>query len=228
MGDTHLRVLFRGWMNVPHSYAVVNCFQLVHLKKYFGDKVDVYVEEQEYFRSEWNNARKLVYTDEYNDVIKNLHVWSGEEVDIVYSMTYQYDITPVVINGKNVPKCVFFTSEFSWLDKSYFSLYKDLTKYQFGNDSDVSRHLGENTNIHFTSPSLWSNEGLGVFDVENLKERSCVISHGVDTTIFHKTNEDDRNQTRAFYKVKASIYFCFVISFCFLLIPLELNLFASQ
>ena len=37
-----IKVLFEIWWQIPHSYAVTNCFQLVHLYKNFGDKIDFY------------------------------------------------------------------------------------------------------------------------------------------------------------------------------------------
>ena len=49
-----LKILFRGWIEIPHSYACVNCFQLVHFYKKYHNKVDIYVEEMPYFRKEWN------------------------------------------------------------------------------------------------------------------------------------------------------------------------------
>ena len=36
MEEKSLSILFCGWINIPHSYAIVNCFQLVHLYKNYG------------------------------------------------------------------------------------------------------------------------------------------------------------------------------------------------
>ena len=43
-----MRLLVQGWFNIPHSYAIVNCFQLVHLYKNYKEKVEIYIEEMEY------------------------------------------------------------------------------------------------------------------------------------------------------------------------------------
>jgi hypothetical protein len=34
-----------------------------------------------YFREEWNSSKKLVYSEEYNNIIRNFKKWNGEKVD---------------------------------------------------------------------------------------------------------------------------------------------------
>lgn len=192
-----IKILFKGWINVPHSYACVNCFQLVHLYKNHYNLLDIYVEEAEYFRKEWNNVKTLVYTEEYNNILKNLKQYNGEQIDIVYNITYPYDVTPIVINGKIIPKCVFYTSEFATLDNSYFSI----NKMGFGTTNDVINHLNKNNKLYFTSPSKWSAQGLKNFNISDNKNR--IITHGVDTTIMKKNdNIEQRKAIRKFYNIK--------------------------
>ena len=81
--DKKLKVLFRGWFNIPHSYSMVNCFQIVNLYKRYKDNIEFYIEEMPYFRQEWNAVKKLVYSEEYNQIVRNFKQWSGEEIDLV-------------------------------------------------------------------------------------------------------------------------------------------------
>ena len=67
-----IKILFRSWVEIAHSYAIVNCFQIIHLYKNHGDKIEIYIQEMPYFRPEWNSQKKLVYNPEYNNIIKNL------------------------------------------------------------------------------------------------------------------------------------------------------------
>lgn len=166
-----MKVLIQGWINIPHSYAIVNCFQLIHLQKNFGKELEIYVQEREYFKSNW--VKKLVYPEEYNQQIRDLRVWRGEPVDIIYSITYPYNISKI-----DVPKCVFYTSEFAVLDKSYFIDEKNT----FDNIDVVETYL-DDKNLFFTSPSEWSKLGLSKLNVPDSHNR--VITHGVDTSIFH-------------------------------------------
>jgi glycosyltransferase involved in cell wall biosynthesis len=189
MSQDKLKVLFQGWTEIPHSYSMVNCFQLVHLYKNFKDKLEIYIEEQPYFREEWNKSKKLVYTQEYNTIIKSLPKWRGEKIDVIYSITYPYNIKIV---DSSVPKCVFYTSEFSWLDQTYFGPNYD-------NKAQVIEYVRQNKNLYFTSPSLWSARGMELLGVE--KKQNRIITHGVDRTIF-KVDKSKRSEVRKHYKIK--------------------------
>ena len=150
-----------------------------------------------YFRQEWNQSKKLVYTEEYNNILRNLKRWNGEELDIVYSITYPYDVNPVIINNKNIPKCVFYTSEFAKLTETFFQIGGAYPK----SETDVINHISKQDNMYFTAPSFWSYIGMKLMGVDDKKNR--IITHGVDSTIFKK-HEDSvvRNKIREFYKVK--------------------------
>jgi glycosyltransferase involved in cell wall biosynthesis len=190
-----IRVLFRGWFEIPHSYALCNCFQIIHLFKNHSDKIDFYIEEMPYFRPEWNSSRKLVYKKEYNDIIKNFKKWNGEEIDVIYSITYPYNMDMTVINGKKIPKCVFYTSEFSTLDPNFFSCNDTLLNTDFL----INEYVRKEKKLYMTSPSVWSSMGMKKYNLEDEKNR--IITHGVDETVFYK-NDSSRESIRNFYKVK--------------------------
>jgi glycosyltransferase involved in cell wall biosynthesis len=196
--ESQLKVLFRGWIGVPHSYAIVNCFQLVNLYKKYGDKIDIYIEEMPYFQPHWNNVKKLVYTKEYNDIIASFKEWRGEEVDLVYSITYPYNMNMNVKtrSGKDVPKCVFYTSEFAALDQNYFTFDKG----GMIDDNYIRNYIKENKNLYMTSPSVWSYLGMKKYGLED--ERNRIITHGVDPDFFrlHKDTKN-REKVREFYKI---------------------------
>jgi glycosyltransferase involved in cell wall biosynthesis len=194
-----LRILFRGWINIAHSYAIVNCFQLIHLYKNYNDKIEFYVEEMPYFQPHWNNVKKLIYKDEYNEILKNLRVWDGEDIDLVYSITYPYNINMLTVNNKIIPKCVFYTSEFASLNEQYFTL--DNLNNSNGHQIIVD-HIKNNPKLFMTAPSIWSAKGMGVYDLPSDKNR--IITHGVDSTIFNLHNKSSmtRNNIRKFYKIK--------------------------
>jgi len=180
-----LNILIIGWFNIPHSYAIVNCFQTIHLIKKYNNKLNIYIKEYKYFNEEWNNKKLLVYTKEYNEIIKNLKEWNNEKIDLIYNITFPYDITMY----ENIPKCVFFTAEFSNLNKNYFTSIDN-------NDINISKEL-LNDKLYFTSPSIWSNDGI--YKLQK-KTKSRIISHGIDNKILFK-NHKNRNKTRKFYNI---------------------------
>jgi glycosyltransferase involved in cell wall biosynthesis len=155
------------------------------------------VEEMDYYRPEWESTKKMVFGEENNERLNSLRRWKGEEVDLVYSITYPYNISNVSIDGKTIPKCVFYTSEFSNLDSKYFCF----DKMSFASNSDIAEYLGNHQEIYFTSPSVWSSGGIKRFGIEDEKNR--VITHGVNCDIFVKHQDTSvRTQLREFYKIK--------------------------
>jgi glycosyltransferase involved in cell wall biosynthesis len=204
-----LRVLFEGWRLLQHSYGQVTAFQLVHLWKLYGPngkyghKIDFYVTEAPYYNPNWKNTQKLVYCEEYNNILKNMKEYNDEPIDIIYRQTYPYNIN-VTEENKDIPKCVFYTSEFAQLNNGYFQLEKpsDLDVSQY--DAYISLFLKQFENIYFTSPSVWSSKGM-IRYLENTEHspRNRIITHGVDTTIFYKHVDDRvRKEIRKTYNVK--------------------------
>lgn len=196
--EKKIRILFEGWVNIPHSYAIVFCFQLIYLYKHFDEKIEFYVKEMPYFNPKWNDSKKLVYSDEYNNILRNFKKYNGEKIDLIYRQTYPYNLS-VDQQNLNTPKCIFYTSEFAALDNSYFTL-----NGQTNNDNYTKSYLENFKNIYFTTPSLWSSKGMTKYlSKEKFPNRNKIITHGVDTTIFHKNKDNlSRNEIREKYNVK--------------------------
>ena len=209
--DSPLKVLFSGWRLLQHSYGQVLAFQLVHLYKNYGpdgkikkNGIDFYVEEASYYNPDWNNKKKLVYSDEYNFILENFKEYKGESVDLIYRQTYPYNIN-VTEENKDIPKCVFYTSEFAQLNSTYFNIETppmlDSNKY----DEYITVFLKKFDNIFFTSPSVWSERGMiRYLDNREHHPRNRTITHGVDTSIFYRKNDlnKTRNEIRKLYNVK--------------------------
>lgn len=176
-----LRILIKGWTFIPHSYAMVNCYQIVHLMKY---PVEIYVSEEPYFNPKWNaivDTNFSIFPKRYRKILTSVTRYTGQKVDVIYSITYPYNIEL----GSPVKKCVFYTAEFSRLNSGYFK----------GSIDNICNH-----DLFFTSPSVWSSKGLASA-VE--ARRNKVISHGVDPDIFYKTDKH-RQAIRDLYGVSES------------------------
>jgi glycosyltransferase involved in cell wall biosynthesis len=197
-----LKVLFQVWWQIPHSYSIVSALQLVHLYKRYATgpnpELDMYLEEMPYFQAHWNDKKKLVYTEEYNQILRNLKPRSAcvGKFDLIYRQTYPYNITT---GGEldSVPKCVFYTSEFrNFLNQDYFTVNSDLAK----TNDEITRFLSDTPNMYFTSPSDWSSKGMIRYGIP--EHRNRIITHGVDSTIFYKQTDTRRRQIiRNMYKV---------------------------
>jgi glycosyltransferase involved in cell wall biosynthesis len=189
--ERKIRILVEGWINIPHSYAIVNCLQLVQLAK-LGE-LELYIKEAPYFKESWNQTKKLMYGSEYNAILTGLKEWKGEEVDIIYRISYPYNIS-VESRNDNIPTFVFFTSEFATLDVNYFALTAPF--YKFIDDNTITSHFERYRNLHFITPSDWSKKGMDKYITD--KTRISVIPHGVDTSLFRR-NSNKRNSIRKIY-----------------------------
>ncbi len=178
-----INILFDGWLNVPHSYAIVNCFQLIHLKMKYGDKINMFIREPKYCCEFWVKGPSI-YSDEQTQVLNSINVWNGENIDLIYSITYPYNIEHTT---NNVPKCVFYTAEYARLTTSHFEP-PNLTL------------ISNSNNLWFTCPSIWSSYGMRELGISDTKNR--VIPHGVDSTVFYKT--DTRAEMRKLYNISDS------------------------
>jgi hypothetical protein len=188
-----IKVLFQSWHQVQHSYGIVMCFILFHLHKNYKDEIDIYIEEMPYFNNKWNDTKKNIYNDSYNKVLTTFKVYNNEPIDLIWRQTFPYNIT--IINP-NIPMIVFYTSEFSKLDPSYFNI----DNVKMLDDMTIKDYLENNKQISFTTPSKWSSKGL-----IDYSDRDYIITHGVDCNIFYKKNENNtRNQIRKKYNVSDS------------------------
>ena len=216
--DCPIRILFSGWTLIPHSYAIVNCFQIIHLYLNYGpdgrikkNAIKIYTEEKPYYNLNWK--KNLTYSQEYNEILENLEVYTGQEVDIMYSITYPYNID-VTQQNKGIPKIVFYTSEFAKIDSNYFGFTKpdNLPSDQYNNYIKLFLKQFDGTNkdesgnifapIYFHCPSIWSSMGMKEFlDTNSEPRRNRVITHGVDTSLFY-LKKSKRNAIRKMYSVK--------------------------
>ena len=195
-----MKILVEGWFNIPHSYAIVNNFQLIHLLKNYPETT-VYIKEREYFKKEWNDKKKLIYTESYNNTIKNFKQWNGEEVDIVYRITYPYDIH-VTRQLLSTPICVYFTAEFKNIDKNYFDVSQlpGMTSQSITDDY-IKMYIESHKNLYFTSPSKWSEDSLAQYGIPSGDKRHQVITGGVDTSIFFN-DKRNKKSIREFYGLR--------------------------
>ena len=185
-------LLFIGWFNVPHSYAIVNCNQILALKKKYGNEYNFYKLEYPYpenYKDKWNNLeKKNIYKKEDINIINSIPNWKNEKIDLIYSITYPYDLNIII---PNVPKVIFFTAEYGELTPEYFNLDTKIL-----DDEKIIKWLEKNTFLHFTSPSIWSKDSLKKYNRTNE-----IISHGIDSDIF-KFDRNNRKNIRKMYGIK--------------------------
>jgi len=174
-----MKILIEGWFSIPHSYAIVNCFQLYSFYKIFPKDTIFYIKEVDYCSPAWNNIKDeahSIYPEYMRKVLLSFPKWKKQRVDVIYRIAYPYNIQT---NRKlsSIPIVVFYTTE----------LYKIMLQSFYptpSNDKMFTNSIQTHKNIHFICPSKWSQNGMRPYVPEGI--RNTIINHGVSTDVFYK------------------------------------------
>jgi glycosyltransferase involved in cell wall biosynthesis len=177
-----LTILVEGWVKYPHSYALVNVYQLLALHKKQG--VKLLFKEKPPYQESWpvlDDLTGIILTEEESRTLSSIKRWNGKErVDIVYRISFPFDISSTTAEfsslhnaPKNInplftipkPVLVFYTAEFQTFKDSYF---------HGGSAKDFIERCHERKVIPVT-PSTWSAQAL-----IREKYEPLIIHHGVD------------------------------------------------
>lgn len=176
-----VRLLVEGWIHYPHSYSLVNIFQLLNLDR---DIIkEVYFRELPPYNPMWNKIdlveKGIIDESEYKQ-LQNITPYTGQEVDVVYRIG-----TPLYLDNvhENVPVVLFYTAEFQSMSHL---LYKG------GTMKTLNEKVKEGK-IILTTPSRWSAEAA-------LREgmEPYLLPHGIHETKLYP----DRQGAK---KLKASL-----------------------
>lgn len=168
-----LRLLVEGWRQIPHSYSIVNAFQLLELLN--REDVELFFTDVPFPTEKWRPMAGL-FTPEEEERLQELPQWQGETVDAVYRIAFPANLAPPAI--PNIPVFVFLTSEYQRFMPDFFSN---------GSENDIPnlKHL------HFITPSAWSHAAF-----ENCGRPCHIVPHGVDAKRFYPMDIREREHAR--------------------------------
>jgi glycosyltransferase involved in cell wall biosynthesis len=174
-----LHISVEGWRGIPHSYSVVNQFQLLELLK--RDDVTVTVADQRYYKPAWRRLEGLFSEDEEKALAGIRNTSAADSPDVVLRMNYPLNLkaAPAGASGKVPATWVFGTTEI----KTCIPAMRSTRKPEW---RDVA--------VNMFTPSQWSRSGFlrsGLPD-----SRMTVIPHGVDTAIYRPLGAEDRSALR--------------------------------
>jgi glycosyltransferase involved in cell wall biosynthesis len=200
-------ILFESWYNIPHSYSIVNTFQIINFYKLYSENYSIYLKNCEYpdiYKDKWkqnldNSGNCSIYSDEYNKILSCCNVYNENlhknvNFDIIYRLTYPYNISiPNEENLKNAKIYVFYTAEFKNLDPSYFKL----NDKKILDDNIIKEHITKYKNkLEFITPSEWSIDSMNKY-----LGKSHLIPHGIDENIFYKKEDSEINAIKKKYNI---------------------------
>lgn len=161
-------LLVKGWRSIPHSYAVVNQWQLLSLLK--RKDIQLVVRDVEYYDPSWRPAAGL-FDPAAEQAINSIPTAAAERPDATFVIAYPFDFSPAP-TGRTA---VFATAEHCIVPPSFLR-----GKPDFGS-------LANKTEFKVVTPSQWSrksfvNRGLRADQV-------VVVPHGVDPVTFKPAAE---------------------------------------
>jgi len=181
-------LVVEGWRFVPHSYAVVNQFQLLALDQMPG--LRLYHRDLPFFGPHWQTLTGLL-PEASEAALNRIPAPSAlRRPDAVYRIGYPYDLS----SARADRTFAFGTSELL-----------SVTEEMLAKPGSLARQMAESETVIIT-PSRWSKEGFVRSGAP--ADRVKVIPHGVDPAIFRPLDSAGRAVLRQ--KLGWDPYFIFL------------------
>ena len=100
-----MNILIKGWIDIYHSYAIVNYFHLKYITQ--ENDLTIYFEETEFYNKNWQKK--------FNNNL-NLKKCNNEKIDLIFRIAFPY-----VIEDTDIPQILFFTSEYHTFVPEFFN-----------------------------------------------------------------------------------------------------------
>jgi glycosyltransferase involved in cell wall biosynthesis len=172
------RLIVEGWRFLPHSYAIVNQWQLLALLR---RNLVLKVVDAPFYRASWQ-AQAGLFEPSAEQALRSIEVAQpAESADVTLRMYSPFTFSP----SRSRLTAVFATLEQQLIRKFQVS---DLREYE------RLRRGPPPAEVKAVTPSQWSAEGFyrAGFD----RDQVLVVPHGVDTGTFHPM-PDIRKQVRS-------------------------------
>jgi len=166
------RIIIEGWRFIPHSYAIVNQWQLLELSR--RPDVTVKFVEVPPYRRTWKPTKGLFNPDDELVLQSLLAPDPGEKADVTFRISLPYNFS----RSRSSRTAVFVTAETQALWPDQFADPKLLDELRQGK---LPRELT------IVTPSRWSAEAY--FNAGCPVEQVLIVPHGVDTTTFRPLSE---------------------------------------
>ena len=183
-------LIVEGWRFLPHSYAVVNQWQLLSLSRLQG--IHLQIRDMPLYHPGWQ-AQMGLFEEAAEQVLRSLELApTGAYADATLRILFPLDFSPSG-SGRTA---VFGTSESQILQRAQLS---DEETYQRLRRGEAP------ADVRVVTPSRWSAEGF--YRCGFKSEQVAIIPHGVDTDIFQPIADPQvRARLRARFPVQPDAF----------------------
>lgn len=173
-------LIVEGWRFLPHSYAVVNQWQLLSLSRL--KNIHLKIRDAPLYHPRWRTQTGLFDETAEKTVQSFESAAAGECADATLRIFFPFDFSPSGC-GKTA---VFCTSENQVIQRIQLS---DEETYQ------QLRRRSPPRDVIVVTPSRWSAQGF--YNCGFRTEQVAIVPHGVDTGTFHAAADRERARLRA-------------------------------
>jgi glycosyltransferase involved in cell wall biosynthesis len=169
--DGRKRLIVEGWRFLPHSYAIVNQWQLLALRR---KNIDVKVIDAPFYRAAWR-PQDGIFDSASEQALRSLELARpGESADATLRIFAPFTFSP----SRSRRTAVFATLEQQLVQRNQM---RDAAEYE------MLRRRSPPPDITVITPSQWSARGFyrAGFDPKQVH----VIPHGADCAIFRPMAE---------------------------------------
>jgi glycosyltransferase involved in cell wall biosynthesis len=165
-----------GWRFSPHSYAMVNQWQLLSIAN--RKSIKLTVRDVPYYQQHWRPTKGL-FAIEQEKVLSSIPTCGiNDRIDALYRIGFPYDFSV----PESIRTVVFATSEYQHVDQRYFNRALDIQR------------LAASELFSVVTPSRWSREGFLRLGLRS--EQVVVVPHGVDSHVFTRPTQQERSDLR--------------------------------
>jgi len=174
------KILIEGWRGINHSYAMVNQYQLLEMKRM---DLDLQHLDLPFYNEKWNSIdNDSGFEESDKEIISSIQSANTmQSYDVTYRISFPYRFYPA--NSEKL--FVFGTSEFQHIDEYIWK--------------DSLREGINNSTLRVVTPSNWSR--VGFLNAGFEESRVAVVPHGVNQKIYKPISQLRRKQFRDALKV---------------------------
>jgi glycosyltransferase involved in cell wall biosynthesis len=182
-------LLVEGWRFIPHSYALVNHYQLLELIRVPG--LRVLHRDMPFVRPDWKETTGLLDPIDEQTVRAIPAADADTRADAVLRITFPYDCSPSPVAPRTF---VFGTSEFGCIPDNYLA------------GGQTLRRAMADPSVQIITPSHWSKAGFIQGGAD--PGRVAVVPHGIEPRVFHPLPANERESLRRDFGLEGFTFLC--------------------
>ncbi|WP_448564368.1 glycosyltransferase [Trichothermofontia sp.] len=173
-----MQLIVEGWRFIPHSYAIVNQFQLLALQAY--PQVELFHQDAPFAVADWQPVRGLLSPEQEAAIAAIPPPQPGQVADATLRLYGPFNFTA----APSHQTLVFAVTEWGKLT----------AVMQRAMNLPSLKDLVLDPRVTIVTPSTWSKMGLVFSGID--PDRIVIIPHGFDPALYHPIDEAERQALR--------------------------------